>query len=233
MIVLAIGAHPDDTEILCAGTLAKMKRIGHEVILCHASTGDKGHYMIPAEELIRIRQQEAQDAGAVIASKVISLGLKDGEISSESEAAKLKFIELIRTVRPDMIITHAPNDYMPDHVAVSKLVFDTSFLATLPGFSDIPVAGKIPTLYYMDNLSGINFQPTIYVDVEETFQTKIEMLKKHQSQLVWLKEHDNVDIVDFVATLGKLRGIQAGCNYAEGFIQHMVWTRPNAVRFPV
>jgi LmbE family N-acetylglucosaminyl deacetylase len=233
MIILAIGAHPDDTEILCAGTLAKMKQAGHEVVLCHASTGDKGHYTIPAEELIRIRYQEAQEAGAVIASKVISLGLKDGEISSENEATKLKFIELFRTVRPDLVFTHDPNDYMPDHVAVSKLVFDTSFLATLPGFSDTPVAGKIPTLYYMDNLSGINFQPTIYVDVEETFQTKIEMLKKHQSQLVWLKEHDDVDIVDFVATLGKMRGIQAGCKYAEGFIQHMVWTRPNAVRFPV
>jgi hypothetical protein len=48
-----------------------------------------------------------------------------------------------------------------------------------------------------------------------------------------LKEHDNVDIMDFVETLGKMRGIQAGCKYAEGFIQHMVWTRPNAVRFPV
>lgn len=234
MIILAIGAHPDDLEISCAGTLTKMKQAGHEVVLCHASNGDKGHYKIPADELIRIRQQEAQKAGAVIGCKVISLGLKDGEILSGNESARSVFIDLIRSVQPDMVITHAPNDYMPDHVAVSQLVFDTTFVATLPGFSDrYPIAKKVPALYYMDNLSGIDFQPTIYVDISDTFETKMEMLNQHQSQLVWLKEHDNVDTLDFVKTLGKIRGIQSGCQYAEGFIQHMVWTRPNAVRFPV
>ncbi|MFC5653319.1 PIG-L deacetylase family protein [Paenibacillus solisilvae] len=234
MNILAIGAHPDDLEISCAGTLTKLKQAGHEVVLCHASSGDKGHYQIPAEELIRIRQLEAQQAGELIGSRVISLGLKDGEIHSENESARTVFIELIRSVQPDMVITHAPNDYMPDHVAVSKLVFDTTFIATIPGFSNLyPIAKKVPALFYMDNLSGIDFQPTIYVDVTSTFKTKLDMLRKHQSQLVWLKEHDEVDIVDFVETLGKMRGIQAGCRYAEGFIQHMAWTRPNSVRFPV
>ncbi|TVY08011.1 PIG-L deacetylase family protein [Paenibacillus cremeus] len=234
MKILAIGAHPDDLEISCAGTLTKMKQAGHDVVLCHASNGDKGHYVIPAEKLVLIRQEEAKQAGAVISCPVISLGLKDGEILSESEEARSAFIDLIRSVQPDMVITHAPNDYMPDHVAVSKLVFDTTFVATLPGFSNrYPFALKVPALFYMDNLSGIDFQPTIYVDVTDTFETKLNMLRQHQSQLVWLKEHDNVDIVDFVQTLGKMRGIQSGCKFAEGFIQHMVWTRPNAVRFPV
>ncbi|MCZ8511679.1 PIG-L family deacetylase [Paenibacillus filicis] len=234
MNILAIGAHPDDLEISCAGTLAKMKQAGHEVVLCHASTGDKGHYVIPADELIVIRKGEAQQAGELIGCPVISLGLRDGEISSEDESVKTTFIDLIRSVQPDMVITHAPNDYMPDHVAVSKLVFDTTFTATLPAFSDrFPIAKKVPALYYMDNLSGIDFQPTIYVDVTDTFETKLRMLRKHQSQLTWLKEHDHVDILGFVETLGKMRGIQAGCTYAEGFIQHMAWTRPNAIRFPV
>lgn len=234
MKILAIGAHPDDLEISCAGTLAKLKQAGHEVVLCHTSNGDKGHYHIPAEELILIRQQEAQQSGEVISSGVVSLGLKDGEILSDNESTRSIFIDLIRLVQPDIVITHAPNDYMPDHNAVSKLVFDTTFLATLPGFSNrYPIAPKVPALYYMDNLSGIDFQPTIYVDVTDTFETKLNMLRKHQSQLVWLKEHDDVDIVDFVETLGKIRGIQAGCRYAEGLIQHMAWTRPNAVRFPV
>lgn len=234
MNILAIGAHPDDLEISCAGTLVKMKQAGHEVVLCHASSGDKGHYEIRAEELIRIRQGEAQQAGELIGCPVITLGLKDGEIFSESDSARNAFVDLIRSVQPDMVITHAPNDYMPDHVAVSKLVFDTTFTATLPAFSDrYPIAKKVPALFYMDNLTGIDFQPTIYVDVTDTFGTKLDMLRKHQSQLVWLKDHDNVDIVDFVVTLGKMRGIQAGCTYAEGFIQHMAWTRPNAIRFPV
>lgn len=232
--ILAIGAHPDDLEISCAGTLAKLVKAGHEVVLCHASNGDKGHYEIPPQELARIRQREAKQAGEVIGCKTVTLGLKDGEIKASDENARLAVLELIRSVEPDFIITHDPNDYMPDHVEVSKMVFDMSFLATVPGFSDrFPPAGKVPALFYMDNLSGMHFQPTLYVDISETFDTKIDMLRCHQSQLQWLKEHDNVDIVDCVETLAKMRGMQAGCKYAEGFIQHMVWTRPNAIRFPV
>lgn len=234
MNVLAIGAHPDDIEISCAGTLAKLVQAGHKVTICHASDGDKGHYRIPPEELIPIRQGEARQAGAIIGSEVISLGMRDGSILADHEGNRTIFIDLMCRVQPDMVITHAPNDYMPDHVAVNKLVFDTTFLATLPGASKLyPNARKVPSLYYMDNLSGIDFQPTLYVDITDTFATKADMLKQHQSQLVWLKEHDNVDVLDMMETLGKFRGVQAGCKYAEGFIQHMAWTRPNAVRFPV
>ncbi|MDF2671551.1 MAG: GlcNAc-PI de-N-acetylase [Paenibacillus sp.] len=234
MNVLAVGAHPDDIEISCAGTLTKLVKSGHSVTLCHVSTGDKGHYEIPPEQLIGIRAVEAQEAAAVIGVPVISLGLKDGEIYSEQEETRLLFVELIRKVKPDIVITHADNDYMPDHNAVSKLVFDSTFLASLPAIiTESPTIKRVPALFYMDNLSGMDFQPTLYVDVSEQFETKLEMLSKHQSQLVWLKEHDGVDILDFVHTLGKMRGIQAGCKYAEGFIQRMVWARNNTVRLPV
>jgi len=234
MNILAIGAHPDDLEISCAGTLAKLKKAGHRVTMCHASTGDKGHYVIPPEELIPMRAEEARRAAAVIGCESVSLGLKDGEIYADHEATRMLFIELMRKVRPDIVITHAENDYMPDHAAVSKLVFDAVFLATLPSARTAsPHLSKVPSLFYMDNLSGMHFQPTVYVDVSDEFAVKLEMLSKHQSQLVWLKEHDNVDILDFVATLGKLRGIQAGCRYAEGFIHHMVWGRNNTTRLPV
>lgn len=234
MRILAIGAHPDDLEISCAGTLAKMVKAGHEVVLCHASAGDKGHYEIPPGELMEIRKREAEQAAAVIGSRAISLELRDGEIVPENEKVRAAVLDLICSVQPDLVITHAPNDYMPDHNALSRLVFDMTFLATLPGASKKHEhAAKVPSLYYMDNLAGIDFQPTVYVDITDTFETKLEMLEQHQSQLVWLKKHDNVDIVDCVRTMNKYRGMQAGCTYAEGFIQHMAWTRPNAVRFPV
>jgi Uncharacterized proteins, LmbE homologs len=234
MHILAVGAHPDDIEISCAGTLSKLKRAGHQVTLCHVSVGDKGHYEIPPEKLAAIRAQEARNAAAVIGCEAISLGMRDGEIYSDNEQARKRFVELFRETKPDLVITHADNDYMPDHVAVSKLVFDATFVATLPSYeTSSPVLRKVPALYYMDNLSGMHFQPTVYVDVSDDFDTKLEMLSKHQSQLVWLKEHDGVDILDFVTTLGKLRGIQAGCRFAEGFVHHMVWGRNNTVRIPV
>ncbi|MFD0712916.1 PIG-L deacetylase family protein [Paenibacillus sp. GCM10027626] len=234
MNILAVGAHPDDLEISCAGTLAKLKRAGHHIIMCNACKGDKGHYHIPPDELTEIRRKEALASAALISSEVLTLGFGDGELLAESQENRMKFIDLVRYARPDIVITHAPNDYMPDHIAVSQLMFHATFFATLPSFrTENPAADKVPALYYMDNLSGLEFNPTFYVDVTDTFQTKLDMLEKHQSQLVWLKEHDQVDIMDFVTTFGKTRGIQAGCTYAEGFVQHMAWTRPNAVRFPV
>ncbi len=234
MRIMAIGAHPDDIEISCAGTLAKLKQAGHEVTLCHASDGDKGHFEIPPDELVRIRRSEAQQSGRLIDSPVISMGLKDGEIVASDKEIRLQFIDTIRRVKPDIVITHAPNDYMPDHNAVSQLVFDTTFLATIPNFStEHSIITKVPSLYYMDNLAGVGFEPTFYVDISDTIETKLNMLKCHRSQQMWLQSHDHVDILDFVTTLSKVRGMQSGCLYAEGFIQRMAWTRPNAVRFPV
>ncbi|MFK7693987.1 PIG-L deacetylase family protein [Paenibacillus sp. HJGM_3] len=234
MNILAVGAHPDDIEISCAGTLAKLKQAGHHIVLCHACKGDKGHYRIPADELTEIRRQEAREAGAVIGSEVLTLEFGDGELIADNQDNRMRFVDMVRQAKPDIVITHAPNDYMPDHVAVSQLVFYATFFATLPNMkTQFEAAERVPALYYMDNLSGLGFEPTFYVDVTDHMTTKLEMLKKHQSQLVWLQEHDNVDIVDFVTTFSKTRGIQAGCTYAEAFRQHLVWTRPNAVRFPV
>ena len=189
---------------------------------------------MPPEQLVPIRRQEAIDAGGLISSRVVSLGLKDGDILADRPADRSLFIEVMCDEQPDMVITHGPNDYMPDHNAVNRLVFDTTFLATLPGSSSRGShAAKVPSLFYMDNLSGLRFEPTIYVDISDTIDTKLEMLNQHQSQLVWLKEHDGVDVLELAETLSKFRGMQAGCRYAEGFIQHMVWTRPNYIRFPV
>jgi LmbE family N-acetylglucosaminyl deacetylase len=234
MNILAIGAHPDDLEISCAGTLAKMKQHGHNVTLCHVTNGDKGHYQLTPDVLAAMRRKEAQAAGLLIGCEVVSLGMKDCEILSGDEQARATFTDVIRYAQPDMVITHAPNDYMPDHIEVSKLVLDTTFFATVTALkSSHPVLPKVPVLHYMDNLSGIHFQPTIYVDITDTMDTKLNMLRCHQSQLQWLEEHDNVDIIDFVETHAKSRGYQSGCRYAEGFIQCMAWTRPNAMRFPV
>lgn len=234
MIILAIGAHPDDLEISCAGALVKMHQAGHRIVMCHASDGDKGHYQMKPEELIRIRRQEAQHAADVLGCEAVSLRLRDGEISETDQAVKSSLASLIRRIAPDIVITHAPNDYMPDHNALSRLVFDTTFLATLPAYpAEGPPAPKVPALFYMDNLSGAGFTPGLYVDITDTFETKLEMLRCHQSQLTWLKEHDDIDIIDFVTTSAKSRGIQAGCRYSEGFIHHMVWGRQNTLRFPV
>jgi LmbE family N-acetylglucosaminyl deacetylase len=238
MNVLAIGCHPDDIEIACAGTIAKYVKEGHKVIVCHVSTGNLGHVIIPPDELTIIRANEAKAAGALAGVEVICAGFDDLEIYDGNREARDKLVDVIKYAQPDVIITHDPDDYMPDHTAVSKLVFDASFTATLPNYKlenpkysdeNTPPAKLVP-IYYMDTLAGVNFNPTEYVDVTDVMDLKLEMLECHASQLVWMREHDNIDFADMVRTCSKFRGYQCGVDYAEGFRQCQVYLKGTAKR---
>jgi LmbE family N-acetylglucosaminyl deacetylase len=120
---------------------------------------------------------------------------------------------------------------MPDHTAVSKLVFDASFTATLPNYKtkyDNPA--KLVPIYYMDTLSGVNFIPTEYVDITEEIDLKLKMLECHASQVKWMRDHDGIDFSDMVKTCSKYRGYQCGVAYAEGFRQCNVYLKGTAKR---
>ena len=237
MRVLAIGAHPDDIEIACSGTLAKCVARGDTVIVCHVSSGNLGHVVIPPDELRKIRKQEAINAGKLAGIEVVDGGFDDLDIYENNKQARDKMVDIIRYANPDFIITHDPNDYMPDHTAVSKLVFDASFTATLPNYvcsvrryskDDSPA--KLVPIFYMDTLAGVNFDPTIYVDVTETIDLKIDMLNCHESQIVWMRDHDHIDFCDMVRTCSKYRGYQCGVDFAEGFKQCQVYLKGTTKR---
>lgn len=225
MNVLAVGAHPDDLEILCAGTLAKFSKEGHKVIMAHTCNGNKGHHHIPSDELARIRDKEADTSARIIKAKHINLDIEDADAYLEREQV-LKCVELIRKAKPDVIITHSPDDYMSDHIVTSKLIFNASFIATLPhAKTEHRYFEKITPIYYMDTVAGVKFQPTDYVDISRTFATKKKMLSCHKSQLKWLKEHDKTDILEFIETIARFRGLQCGVLYAEGFQRAEAWGR--------
>jgi len=223
MVILAVGAHPDDIEFLCAGTLAKYAQAGHKVFVCHLCSGNRGHTTIPMEELGRIRTTEAVEAAKIIAAEALTLNIDDVDIFVDRETT-LRVIDLIRQVRPDVIITHSPDDYMPDHTVTSKLVYDASFVATVPHtVTKHKYHDKLAPIYYMDNMAGLNFSPTDYVDISDTIEIKREMLLCHKSQQQWLREHDNIDIIEFMETLSKFRGMQCGVAFAEAFRRLNVW----------
>lgn len=222
LVVLGVGAHPDDLEMACGGTLAKYVQLGHRVIMGVVCAGDKGHFTIPPQELAQIRLQESQRAGAHLNAPVYNLGFKDGEIVADDLAARWKVTDLIRRANPDVIITHHPSDYHADHVAVSQLVVDASFMASVPHIkTEFPAIVKVPQIYFMDNYAGVNFSPQEYVDITDTFAIKEKMLAEHQSQIKWLKEHDNLDVLEFIRICGRFRGFQCGTLYAEGFIRYI------------
>ena len=228
--VLAIGAHPDDLEILGGGTLARYAQQGAAISMAIATDGSAGHMLIPADELAEIRRSEAAKAAGLIGADFYWLGYRDEHLF-EDIPTRLRIVDLIRQTRPDVILTHNPQDYHPDHRAVSRLVFDASFVSGLPNVKTQHLfhPGVAP-LFYFDSFGGTNFIPTEFVDISETFAIKHEMLACHESQVKWLKDHDQIDVLNVIEITSRSRGLQCGVPYAEGYSSEKSWPRQKPYR---
>lgn len=231
MRVLAVGAHPDDLEILCAGTLVRYVREGHDVVMCHATLGDRGSFEHTSEEIAVIRREEAQAAAAIAGATSVTLGLHDGEVNAADAEQRRLVVDLVREARPDVIITHHPDDYMVDHNQVSELVLEMSFLSSLPLLETARAAHPIVApVFFMETVAGLGFAPSEFVDVSDVIDVKTAMLEAHQSQLTWLRDHDGVDIVEQMRTASGFRGHQCGVAHAEGFVPCLRWLRARPCR---
>ena len=230
MRVLAVGAHPDDIELLCAGTLAKYAHQGHKVFLAHLCSGNMGGSDLDPERLAQIRDKEAEVSARLIEAQ--ALGPVAGDLDLyPTKQARVAVVDIIRRARPDVIFTHSPNDYMPDHVITSQLVFDASFTATLPLYkTDQPAHEPIVPIFYMDTVAGLGFEPTDYVDITDFIETKKKMLLAHQSQHKWIEGHHQADALDLLQTTARFRGLQCGVEYAEAFRRLSVWGRVSPER---
>lgn len=218
MNVLAISCHPDDMEIHIAGTLLRCKKRGDNVTVCHVANGCMGHVVIQPEELAKIRIAEAKKAGDLAGFKTVTLNVDDISVDSTDKAQHDGLVKVIREAKPDFIITHAPDDYMSDHVEVSKLVFKASFSASVPHY--MPELGEpcaVTPIYYMDNSRNVNCEPYEFVDITDEIEEKLNMLACHESQVVWLKDHDNIDVLETTRVYSQMRGAQCGVKYAEGY----------------
>jgi LmbE family N-acetylglucosaminyl deacetylase len=222
MNILAIGAHPDDIESSCGGTLAKYAKMGHKVFTATATNGNIGSATLPMDEIAAIRKEEARRAAAHIGAEYICLDYDD-EMFYEDKNARLKFIDLVRYCKADVIFTHNPKDYNPDHELTSKIVNDIAVM--------IPIAklqtrnapyDKIPIIVHYEPVHGLGFIPTDYVDITDTMEIKMAMLREHKSQISWMQDNykDAVaskDFFDDYYTIARYRGIQCGVEYAEAF----------------
>jgi LmbE family N-acetylglucosaminyl deacetylase len=231
MRVLAVVAHPDDIDILCAGTMARYAKDGAVVYLCNATSGDRGSVELSMDEIRAVREEEAKRSAAVIGAEYRCLEFHDGDLLTDDLSARERFVDLFREAKPDVVFTHHPDDYHADHQATSRLVFDASFLATVPLLkSTHPAFDHVIPIYHIDTMAGIGFEPQEYVDISDVFNLKREMLSQHTSQVTWMKEHDDLDTIDFMETMSRFRGIQCGVRYAEAFSRRQVWLRNPPVR---
>lgn len=231
MKVLAVSAHPDDLELLCAGTLARYAAEGHEVTMCNAALGDRGSFVHTSTEIAEIRMGEAKASAALIGATHRTLGLSDGEVNASDPRQRLLAVDLIRASQPDIIITHSPLDYMPDHVEVGRLMLDASHIATLPLLeTDLAAHDRVAAVYYMDTLAGVAFQPSEYVDISDFLDKKLEMLARHSSQIDWMRSHDGIDILEQTRIHSAFRGYQSGVGAAEAFTPCLTHLRTRTAR---
>jgi LmbE family N-acetylglucosaminyl deacetylase len=219
MNILAVGAHPDDIEILCAGTLARYAEEGHSVTLAVFTCGDMGDLKTPPSELAMVRKKESEASAIILGARLLWPAITD-ELVFPNEEQRRIMIDLLRQADPDVIFTHSPIDYHPDHRYVSQLVFDSYFqkgLPHLPGQHQTACRFGQTQVYYMDNVAGISFVPADYVDITSVMETKRRMLDCHQSQVKPMRELANSDLMDLIEIQARFRGLAAGCKYAEGF----------------
>ena len=226
MNILAITAHPDDAEVLVSGTLARYRQDGHNVAICICCDGSAGSMTMTAEEARQTRRVEAKNAADAIGADMHWVGELDALLFDTAET-RAKVIDVIRIVKPQVVFTHSENDYHSDHRAASAIAFAATFNATLPNIkTEQPVMHGTPALFYLEPLGGYGFEPEFFVDITDVIEQKRNALACHVSQLQWLRDHDNVDVIDMMEINGRYRGYQAGYKYAECFRQARIYARP-------
>ena len=204
--VLVIGAHPDDPESMCAGTMLKLKAMGAEVVAVYFTSGEAGIVGKTHEQARTIRQAEARKACEVLGVRAVFLTQTDGNAEVNKERyAEMK--ALIEAEQPDMVITHWPIDSHRDHRVCSILVYD-AWRMTGRGFD----------LYYSEVMTGMqtqNFTPTLWVDITDYRDKKIEAYLCHESQ-----ELEGA-VKEYHDTMERMRGMECQAKYAEAFVQQL------------
>ncbi|MCR4411049.1 MAG: PIG-L family deacetylase [Thermoguttaceae bacterium] len=225
--VLALLAHPDDAEMLCAGTLIRLAEAGWKIHIATCAPGDCGTATENRWDISSRRTREAAASAAKIGGTYHCLDERDGFIVYDKPALQ-KTYDLFRRVAPSLVFTHAPKDYMLDHEQASLLARAASFLYAGPNVSAFPVleGSCVPYLYYCDPIEGVDpfgqpVTPTTYVDITAQLDKKAEMLACHASQREWLLAHHGMDeYLEAMRRHAAMRGRQIGVAAAEAFVQH-------------
>ncbi|MCD6063634.1 MAG: GlcNAc-PI de-N-acetylase [Flavipsychrobacter sp.] len=220
--ILAIAAHPDDIELSAAGTLIKHAKLGQKVGILDLTQGELG-----TRGSGPLRLQEAAAAGEVMGMAVReNAGMADGFFQNDKEH-QLKLIKYIRKYQPDIVIANALEDRHPDHGKGGRLIADACFFAglrkietTLDGSAQEPWRPK--RIFHM--IQDRFLEPTIIVDISDSFETKMEAIKAYKSQFHDPNSNEPITYIasqDFLENIryrASLLGKRIGTRYAEGFI---------------
>jgi N-acetylglucosamine malate deacetylase 1 len=203
--IVVVGAHPDDPESGCGGSIARYTDLGHEVVIVYLTAGEAGIEGKSASEAAAIRTAEARNACAILKARPVFAGQIDG--STEITPAQYKHMsEILETEKPSILFTHWPIDSHRDHRAASLLAYDYWLRS-----------GKQAGLFYYEVETGEqtqNFKPTAWVDITQTEDRKRSACFAHASQkpeTTFYPTHDRMQ---------KFRGMESRYHAAEAFVCH-------------
>lgn len=187
--LMVIGAHPDDPDVKAGGLAAKYARADHEVLFVSVTNGDAGHHEVGGAELARRRRNEARAAGDVVGIDYEVMENHDGELEPTLENRR-RLVRRIRQFDPDLVLTHRPNDYHPDHRYTSILVQDSAYLLTVPNICpETSILEDEPVIAYLsdDFRKPYPFEADVVVAIDDAITEKVTMLHQHGSQVYeWL-----------------------------------------------
>lgn len=224
MKILVFGAHPDDVELSVGGIVASQARLGHTVEICDLTAGEMGSNGTPEQRL-----REGQEAAIILgAAARHNLGLPDAFLEPNREAL-LATAQLVRQVRPDIVLAPWWHDRHPDHEAASTIVTRACHLA---GLHKYPVTGERhrprQIFYYFLGRSG---EPSMLVNIDEYWQVKLAAVQAHASQFASREQGARATFLNreqfFTDYSLRFRawGREIGCTYAEALVS----SRPLAV----
>jgi LmbE family N-acetylglucosaminyl deacetylase len=226
-IALGIFSHPDDAEMVCAGTLSLLRNEGWEIHIATMAPGDKGTAERTREEISRIRRAEGARAAGEIGAAYHCLEMEDVYILYDRDSIN-RTTGFLRSIRPSIVFTASPDDYMVDHEITSVIVQTACFATGIKNMEvDILPAEPVPYLYYCDPMEGKDklgkpVVPGMYVDISTEIEMKERMLSRHESQRNWLLRHHKID--EYILAMKRFaaqRGMEADVDYAEGMRQHL------------
>jgi N-acetylglucosamine malate deacetylase 1 len=228
-IVLALGCHPDDIEFMMAGTLFLLKERGCTIHYMNIANGGCGSLQHGAEDLIRIRREEAKAACSLLGAQFHDSVANDVEVFYEDSLIR-KVAAVVRQVRPDILLLMSPQDYMEDHMNACRIGVTAAFCKGMPNYRTDPqreaYQGDV-TLYHSlpyglcDGLAK-PVAADFIVDITPAIDRKKKMLGEHHSQQPWLDASQGLNsylstMLSMCAEVGSRTGRFA---FAEGFRHH-------------
>jgi LmbE family N-acetylglucosaminyl deacetylase len=229
LTAIAIGAHPDDIEFMMAGTLLRLKDAGVELHMWNLANGSCGTAVHERAEIVRLRAEEAR-ASAREAGATLHPALVDDLAIFYTPDLLTRVAAVIRAVRPDLVFTHSPQDYMEDHTNTCRLVVTAAFARGMRNYPTEPAAapwGGDVVLYHAlphglrDGLRRV-IQPESYVDVGAVLARKRAMLSRHATQKAWLDVSQGMDsyLLEMEAMCRQVGRLSGLFEYAEGWRRH-------------